>query len=54
MMLSTMLLIANLVALIFAEPFMSFWWIAIIYVTEIAVYILIFVILCVIAAMASD
>lgn len=41
MLIATILLIANLVALIFAEPFMSFWWNVAIYGIEILFYIVI-------------
>jgi len=44
MLIGTILLIANLIALIFTEPFMSFWWIPVIYIIETIVYILLFVI----------
>ena len=40
MMISTILLVANLIALIFAEPFMSFWWNIGLYFIEIFIYFL--------------
>ena len=44
MLISTILLIANLVALIFAEPFMSFGWIIVAYIIETALYVLFYLI----------
>ena len=42
MMISTLLLVANLIALIFAEPFMSFWWFIGLYFIEIVIYLYIY------------
>lgn len=43
-MIGTILLIANLIALVFAEQFMSFWWNAGVFGIELGIYLLIFVI----------
>ena len=53
MLIATILLIANLVALVFAEPFMSFWWNAVIYGIEILFYIVIVFIIIIIASVLS-
>ncbi len=53
MMIATILLIANLLALVFAEPFMSFAWNAWAYLIEIGVYVAITLIFFIIAAIAS-
>ncbi len=50
MLIATILLIANLVALVFAEPFMSFWWIVAAYVIEIVIYLALIIIFMIIVS----
>ena len=52
MLISTLLLIANLAALVInGTPFMSFWWIPLAYIIEIGFYFFIFFCLCVLGVM---
>ncbi len=46
---STIILIANLIALVWkGVPFMSFWWVLLCYVVEIILYIVIYIVIYVI------
>ena len=53
MLIATLILIANLVALVFTEPFMSFWWNLAIYGIEIGFYVLIILIIIIIGVKFS-
>jgi len=54
MLISTILLIANLTALIInGHPFMSFWWNVIAYPIEILIYLIIIFIIAIIGAIIS-
>lgn len=46
MLISTIILIANLIALVWkGVPFMSFWWIFVCYLVETALWIILYIVL---------